>query len=152
MSNEIIPPGWRRLNVQTGFLHTVGPIYWREVGAVLWMGFRVGPTHSNPVGSCHGGMLATFADIVLGFGVGHAVGNGAFMPTIGLTCDFLAPAPFGSWVSGHAEMLRKGKRIGVARCLIESDEGGPVAHASGTFKLDRPVAPDFAHADLLSDT
>jgi acyl-coenzyme A thioesterase PaaI-like protein len=95
-------------------------------------------------------MLTTFADMVLGFGVGHAVGNGAFMPTIGLTAEFLAPAPQGSWVSGQAEILRLGRRLGVARCRITCDQTGLVMHASGTFKLDRPVAGDFSHSDYLS--
>jgi uncharacterized protein (TIGR00369 family) len=140
---------WRPLQASAGFLHTVGPIEWREVGDVFSMRFKVAAQHCNPVGSCHGGMLATFADVVLGFGVGHAAGTGAFMPTIGLTCEFLAPAPLGVWIFGSAEVVRRGRRIGVARCLLDSDAGGPVLHASGTFKMDRPVRPDFKHNDYL---
>ena len=102
---------WRWLRATSGFLATVGPIRWRECGGDLELGFRVDAMHCNPIGYCHGGMLATFADIVLGFGVGHAVANGAFMPTIALTVDFLAPTPQGSWLSGRAEMLRLGRRI-----------------------------------------
>jgi uncharacterized protein (TIGR00369 family) len=150
MPIEESPSGWRRLRVTSGFLSAVGPIDWRECGGDFEMGFRVDSMHCNPLGYCHGGMLATFADIVLGFGVARAIGNGAFLPTIGLNVEYLAPTPRGSWVSGQPEMLRLGRRIGVARCRITSDQTGLVMHASGTFKVDMPVNSNFTLSDYLA--
>ena len=147
---EGAPEGWYRLRAPSGFIETVGPVYWREAGDLPEMGFRVAPHLVNPVGFCHGGMLATFADLVLGFGFGHIVGNGAFVPTIGLTCEFLAPAPGASWVTGKAEVLRRGRRIGFGRCVLVCDAAGPVLHATGSFKLDRPADPEFSHWDYLT--
>lgn len=152
MKGEQTVDHWRQLRATSGFLATVGPIEWKDESGGLEMRFQVDEIHCNPVGSCHGGMLTTFADIVLGFGIGHAVGNGAFMPTIGLTVEFLAPVPKGSWVSGQAEILRLGRSVGSARCRITSDVTGLVMHASGIFKLNRPVAGDFSHSDYLSRT
>lgn len=141
---------WQVLRLDVGFLKTVGPIQWRRGDDGLQMRFRVDSIHCNPVGSCHGGMLATFADVVLGLGMGDAVKSGTFMPTIGLTCDFLAPAAQGSWVHGQAEVLHAGRSIGVARCLLRIDGGAPVVRASGTFKLDKPPVKDFCPAEIFA--
>jgi len=141
---------WHPLRVESGFLKTIGSIEWcKQANESLKMRFRVEPIHCNPVGSCHGGMLATFADIVLGFSVGHSIGDSTFTPTIELKCDFLAPAQSGRWVISQAEILRSGKAIGVARCVMITDMGETVAHASGIFKVDRRSGTNYSHSDFL---
>ncbi|MGE0717693.1 MAG: PaaI family thioesterase [Alphaproteobacteria bacterium] len=142
------PRGWQRLAAREGFLATVGQLWWRRGADGLEMGFRVGPVHCNPVGACHGGMLMTCADVIMGFGLGDALGGGGFVPTIGLTGDFLAPAPAGAFVSGRADILRRGRRIGFAQCLLAAD-GTAVLRASGTFQLDRRPDPGYAAAALF---
>ena len=44
--------------------HT-GPLYARWSGERLQLGFRVEHRHTNPLGICHGGMMASFADMLL---------------------------------------------------------------------------------------
>ncbi|MCC7271064.1 MAG: PaaI family thioesterase [Alphaproteobacteria bacterium] len=144
------PAGWHRLAVADGFLATVGPLWWRRDGDGFAMGFRAAPQHCNPVGFCHGGMLITAADVVMGFGLGAALGTGGFVPTIGLAGDFLAPAPAGAFVAGRAEILRRGRRLGFAQCLLAADEV-PVLRANGTFQLDRPADAGFSMRELFRD-
>lgn len=140
--------GWRRLGAAEGFLAGVGPLWWRRDGEGLAMGFRVEPRHCNPVGACHGGMLMTLADVVMGFGLGDRLGGTRFVPTVGLSGDFLAPAPLGAVVSGRAEILRQGRRLGFAQCVLRTERNAMVLRASGTFQLDRGADAGFS-ADAL---
>lgn len=119
------PPdeSWRALTAPAGFLAANGPFYWQRRGKVLRIGFRVAPRHCNPVGHCHGGMLATCADIVMGFGIAVAADLGAFVPTVSLGCDFLAPARLGDWIAGEAEVLRVTGRLGFAACNLTAADG-----------------------------
>ena len=66
------------------------------------LGFRVEKRHTNPLGICHGGMLASFCDMLLPISIhrkSKEVGL-RFLPTINLQLDYLAPAPLGAWVEG----------------------------------------------------
>jgi uncharacterized protein (TIGR00369 family) len=91
------------------------------------------------VGICHGGMLATFADMTLAIGANHAASLARFLPTISLACDFLAPARLGSWVEGRAQVLRVTRTLVFAQCLISAD-GSPAVRSSGVLKLGPPFA------------
>ena len=110
------------------------------------LGFRVEKRHTNPLNNCHGGMLASFGDMLLpvcihrqSAEVGHR-----FLPTISLQIDYLAPAPLGAWVQGEAEVLRVTRTMVFANGVARVD-GTPVVRVSGIFKIgqpfDRPVEP-----------
>ena len=82
----------------------VGPFFEREVeGNSVCRGFRVSEKHINAGGVCHGGMLMTFADILIAAAV-LKVTSPPFV-TIRLATDFVGPAPLGSWVEGVAEAV-----------------------------------------------
>lgn len=144
--------GWRPLAAGGGFLAAVGPLLWRRDPDGLAMGFRVGAHHCNPVGACHGGMLMTLADVVMGFGLGDRLGEDRFVPTIGMTADFLAPAPRGRLVWGRVEVLRQGRRTGFAQCLLRTGRDDIVMRASGLFQLDRPADPGVSPAALFAES
>jgi uncharacterized protein (TIGR00369 family) len=141
--------GWRPFGARAGFLAGVGPLLWRRDADGLAMGFRVADRHCNPVGFCHGGMLMTLADVVMGFGLGDRLGQSRFVPTIALAGAFRAPAPLGTLVWGRAEVLRQGRRIGFAQCLLRTQADAIVLRASGTFQLDRPADAAFSAAALF---
>ena len=65
MTNDI-PEGFKPLPISSGFIGVNGPLYMRRVsrpdGDIAQAGFRVEERHTNPMGNCHGGMLATFAE------------------------------------------------------------------------------------------
>ena len=113
-------------------------------GNVVKFGFRVEPRHTNPMGNLHGGMMATFCDMLVPLSVhrkSDQVSN-RFLPTISLQIDYLAPAPLGAWVQGEAEPLRITRSLVFAQGLVTAD-GVPCARVSGVFKIG-PVAPGDA--------
>jgi uncharacterized protein (TIGR00369 family) len=133
------PAGFVRLPIpeRDAFTALTGPFHVRFEGENLVMGFRVQARHSNPGGICHGGAMMTFADVCMG--VASAVQGGlpvAFLPTISLSGDFLAPTPVGAWVEGRTQVLRVTKRFVFAQALATAD-GTPVLRTSGVFSVPR---------------
>lgn len=135
------PTGFIALPLSRGddFIGIVGPLYSKGTGQDFVLAFRVERRHCNPAGICHGGMLATFADMTLAIGANHAERLGRFLPTVTLGCDFLAPARLGSWVEGRAQVLRVTRTLVFAQCLISAD-GTPTVRSSGVLKLGPPFA------------
>ena len=138
-----IPEGFRALNMGSGFMAINGPLYLRslarDAGLTVHIGFRVEPRHANPMGNCHGGMLASFADMVLPLSIHRLrpeVGR-RFLPTINLQLDYLAPAMLGAWVQGEAQVLRVTRSMVFAQALITADEQ-PAVRVSGIFKIGKP--------------
>ena len=60
--------------------------------------------------------------------------DGAFLPTISLQIDYLAPAAIGVWVQGEAEVLRMTRNMIFMQAIIKGDDT-PIARVSGIFKL-----------------
>ena len=136
-----IPPGFRPLKMLGGFMELNGPLYMRSEAQAIQIGFRVEARHANPMGNCHGGMLATFCDMLLPLSVHRLspeVGN-RFLPTINLQIDYLAPAPLGAWVQGEAQVLRVTRTMVFAQGLATAD-GVNAVRVSGIFKLGAPFA------------
>ncbi|MBI5256528.1 MAG: PaaI family thioesterase [Burkholderiales bacterium] len=131
-----IPPGFERLPMGGDFINHVGPLYIRNEGGQVHMGLRVEPRHCNPLGNCHGGMLASFADMLLPMTV-HRKSTEVglrFLPTISLQLDYLAAAPRGAWLQGEAQVLRVTRNMVFAQGLVEAD-GVPCLRVSGILKI-----------------
>lgn len=131
-----IPPGFTPVPMGGDFINNVGPFYIYHVGDVVLMGFRVEKRHTNPLEICHGGMLASFADMLLPITVhrkSKEVGL-RFLPTISLQVDYLAPAPLGAWVQGEGQVLRATRSIVFAQGTVQAD-GVPCMRVSGIFKI-----------------
>ena len=145
MSSETlnIPEGFKPLPISSGFIGVNGPLYMRRVsrpdGDIAQAGFRVEERHTNPMGNCHGGMLATFADMLLPVCIHRQAKEvrNHFLPTINLQIDYLAPAPLGSWVQGEVQVLRVTRSLVFAQALVSAD-GTPAVRASGIFKIGQP--------------
>jgi uncharacterized protein (TIGR00369 family) len=130
-----IPEGFAPFKIAMGFLAANGPLYGKWDGTHLLMGFRVEPRHCNPGQVAHGGMLATFADMLLPIASRfQGKTDMGFLPTINLACDFLAPAPLGAWVEGRAEIVRMTRNLLFAQGLAAAD-GEPCLRANGIFKI-----------------
>jgi uncharacterized protein (TIGR00369 family) len=122
-----------------GFSATFGPVYLRREDQRL--GFRVAARHLNPMDVCHGGAMATFADLqiaVVKAGLGTRAGH---LPTIHLDVDYLATAPQGSWVEMTVTLVKTTRNLVFTQALISAD-GNFVARASGIYRnLSGPQAP-----------
>jgi uncharacterized protein (TIGR00369 family) len=133
-----MPEGFAPLKISFGLIGVIGPLYGKWQADRLLLGFRVEDRHCNPGGVAHGGMLATFADMLLPFASRfQSKVDMGFMPTVNLTCDYLAPAPHGSWVEGTAEPVRITRNLLFAQGLATAD-GTPVLRANGIFKVTSP--------------
>lgn len=142
-----VPPGFLAEPMGGGFVEANGPLYVLHEGAVVKLGFRVEPRHCNPVGMCHGGMLASFCDMLLPVSVHRKsaeVGR-RFLPTVGLQLDYLAPAPLGAWVEGEAEVLKVTHTMVFAQGLVRAD-GKLVVRCSGVFKIGPRFGDDLPAA------
>ena len=143
-----IPDGFKPATIGGAFLAHNGPLYARLEGRCFQLGFRVEERHTNPLNICHGGMLATFADMLLPCVIIYEPGHERrFLPTISLQVDYLAPAPLGAWVQGEGEVLRRTRSMVFAQGVVTAD-GVPSMRVSGIFKLGQPIG-DGKGADPL---
>ena len=138
------PAGFAPLAIGGNFMAHNGPLYVRTVDGRAQLGFRVQERHTNPLNNCHGGMLASFGDMLLPVCIHRQSAEVGlrFLPTISLQIDYLAPAPLGAWVQGEADVLRVTRTLVFAQGVARID-GNAVLRVSGTFKIgppfDRPV-------------
>ena len=94
----VVPDGFKPMAMGGDFIGINGPIYIRHQGPLVQLGLRVEQRHCNPMGNCHGGMLASFADMVLPLSIHRKapqIGN-KFLPTISLQIDSQAPSGAGA--------------------------------------------------------
>ena len=136
-----VPAGFKAFRPGGDFIAVNGPLYARMHEGVFQLGFRVEKRHTNPMGNCHGGMMATFCDMLLPMAA-HRVGavGMRFLPTINLQIDYLAATPLGAWVQGEGQVLRTTRTLVFAQGLVHAD-GAPVARVSGIFKIGAEFSP-----------
>lgn len=109
MSASFVPPdGFVEQAPVSGFGRHNGPLYAKEIeGGGVIRAFHVLDRHLNSAGVVHGGMLATFMDMILADAVRRGCGRLGF--TVRLVSDFQAPAKLGEWVEGQG-ILRRATR------------------------------------------
>ena len=141
MSAEVqIPVGFSPIEAGGPLMDTNRPRDFLHHGAGGKLGVRGARRHVNPMSNLHGGMMASFCDMLLPLSVHRkdsTVGM-RFLPTISLQIDYLAPARLGCWVEGEAELLRATRSLVFAQGLVRAD-GVPCARVSGVFK----IGPEF---------
>jgi len=131
-----IPEGFKPRRFGEGFIAVNGPLYVKKLEPGILLGFRVEPRHCNPMGICHGGMIATFCDMLLPISAHYLSTELArrFLPTINLQVDYLAASKLGAWVQGEAELLRATRSMVFMQGVVHAD-GEAVARVSGIFKI-----------------
>lgn len=131
-----IPEGFKPRRFGDGFIAANGPLYLKKLERGVLLGFRVEPRHCNPMGICHGGMIATFCDMLLPISAHHLSDElrQRFLPTISLQVDYLAASPKGAWVQGEAQLLRSTRSLVFMQGVVSAD-GQTVARVSGIFKI-----------------
>ena len=94
------PEGFEPIVSHSPFGSANGPVFEKRTQDGWVRGFRVLPHHINAGGSVHGGMLMTFADILLAIAVMEKITPP--MVTVRMTTDFIGRAVLGDWVEGTA--------------------------------------------------
>jgi uncharacterized protein (TIGR00369 family) len=149
------PEGFLRIDFDRGGLPTfnghIGNLYCKR-GAKgtrdeFVLGFRVQQTMCNPAGGLHGGMMMTAADLVGTMGGGALVGLRKFLPTVSMTCDFVAPAKRGDWVEGRPELVRQTRSLLFTNIYLTVGEE-KILRASAIAKIPSGDGLSFGRARL----
>ena len=126
-----IPEGFRKIERLSPFNALVGPLYERRDGDAVSIGLAIEAKHTNSRGICHGGVLATLADLALGYAMLAKSGDKGFV-TAHLAVDYAGAAKAGDWIESSVEIQRVGSRLAFANCYLMSG-GKPIVRASGIF-------------------
>jgi len=128
-----IPEGFVRVRRPrpNPFNELVGPFYERRGGTEVSLGLRIGERHCNSRDICHGGLLATLADLALGYSALAAGGQSGFV-TVSLSLDFAGSAKVGDWVESEVEVHKSGSRLAFANCYLVAN-GVRIVRASAIF-------------------
>lgn len=103
----------------------------------IWMALRIDERHINGQGFCHGGMLLTMADEVLGMNVFKALDFMA-APTVNLQTNFLKSVRQGELLEVTATHIRVTRTMAFAQGMALVD-GDAVATMSAVFKRVKPL-------------
>ena len=135
-----VPEGFETIQrIRPGtFAALAGPFYARREGRAVSIGLRIEERHLNNRGSCHGGLLATMADLALGYAcaAASADGQGRNFVTIDLSVEYLASTRAGEWLYSEVTVMNADTRTAAAagHLLVE---GRPVARISANFRMAR---------------
>ncbi len=149
-TSQPVPAGFRRIKIPGNYITLNGPMYARMEDDKFISGFRVEPRHDNSTGICQGGMLMTIADMQLWLAAFAQEGIEAFLPTVNLNCDFVAPARVGDWVEGRTSFLKTTRNYVFADCVLAVD-GAPVLRGTGMLKILHDIEVPYELPDLMED-
>lgn len=127
-----IPREFRPLLRNSPVLELIGPLYCRGEGVDLVIGLLVEAKHCNARGTVHGGILATLADVALGYTMAFSSTPPANLVTANLTLDFAGTAKVGDWLEAHVDVQKQGSRLSFANCYISMNERR-IVRASAVF-------------------
>jgi uncharacterized protein (TIGR00369 family) len=136
MIDAEIPPGFAPIFRTSPFLETIGPLYSTGIGASLVIGMCIQEKHTNARGALHGGVLASVADVALGYGLATSTQPPTSMVTATLSVDFVGSAKIGAWVETSLDIQKVGARMAFANVYF-SVGGERIARASGVFLVVR---------------
>jgi len=129
-----IPEGFAPLFRTSPVTDLIGPIYYRGRGKDLALGLRVEEKHCNARGTVHGGILATLADVALGYTMAYSTDPPTRLVTANLSLDFAGSATKGAWLETAVEIQKQGARLAFANCYITAS-GERIVRASAVFMV-----------------
>jgi len=132
MADAVVPAGFAPIFRTSPFLETIGPLYSAGSGASLVIGMRVQEKHTNARGTLHGGVLASIADVALGYGLATSTSTPTSMVTASLSVDFAGSAKTGDWIETSLDIQKVGSRMAFANVYF-SVGNERIARASGVF-------------------
>lgn len=127
-----VPDGFKLIIRADGYAKNFGPTYLHSFDPKI--GFFVMAHHLNPSGICHGGALATFADLQFSAIRSKLKGSHRFRPTLMLALDYFAPIQHSAWVEAEVTILNEAHGIVTTRALITVN-GQLVAQSRATYHV-----------------
>ena len=136
MSESDLPPGFQLLPRSSPLLTLIGPVYCRGSGLDLHLGLRADERHANGRGTVHGGVLATLADICMGYAMAFSSEPALPLMTASMTLDYLGAVQVGEWMVVRLEHHQRGRQMAFATASLQVGEK-IVARASAVFAVPR---------------
>ena len=133
------PEGFKPLFRSSPVIDLIGPVYAKGEGADLVLGLRVERKHCNMRGTLHGGILATLADVALGYAIAFSSQPPTGLVTTSLTLDFAGTAKIGDWLEAKVDVQKKGGRLAFANCYVSVGEQR-IVRASAVFVVAGELA------------
>ena len=128
------PEGYEQMPIFGPFHEALGPMYVKRAKVGHVVGLLVEDRHRNRGQMMHGGMICTLADTATHWAAKHAREPVLKLLTTGLSVNLMGNAKPGEWVEAHAEVMRAGRSIVFANCLITC-AGRVVAQATAQFQI-----------------
>ena len=128
------PEGFRPLFRTSPVIDLIGPVWMKGEGRDLALALRAAEKHCNMRGTVHGGILATLADIALGYTIAFSSNPPTGLVTASLTLDFAGTAGKGDWLETRVDVQKKGGRLAFANCYISVGEAR-IVRASAVFAV-----------------
>lgn len=94
--------------------------------------WEVRPEYCNSAGNLQGGILAAFADALLGGATSAHLPADTYPALAEMKISIFRPAPAGTTLTGRGYVLKKGRRVLFAEAEITDASGRLIAKASGT--------------------
>jgi uncharacterized protein (TIGR00369 family) len=95
------------------------------------------PDMANPLGSVHGGIVATVIDEVTGAAVMSSIESGT-APTVSMNVEYLHAIPIGGTYTAVGEIVRMGRAMAIADARILNEEGKVLARGTCIYQIPRP--------------
>ncbi|MGH8976327.1 MAG: PaaI family thioesterase [Acidimicrobiia bacterium] len=95
------------------------------------------PEACNPAGTVQAGVQAVLLDAAMNFALLAALDRGDRVATLELKVSNLRAAAGGDALAVRGEVIRVGRRVGFAQAWLRAGDGAEVAHATGTFIVNR---------------
>ncbi|RRA98927.1 PaaI family thioesterase [Larkinella rosea] len=108
-----------------------GTVLAAEAGS-LTVAYEVKEDMTNPMRILHGGAAAAIADELIGTTV-YALGREHIYTSVNLNVDFLHSAKLGETVTARTRVVRAGKNIVHAECVITAADGKIIAKAASNL-------------------
>ena len=134
-----VPEGFKPLFRTSPAIELIGPIWMKGEGADLALGLRAEEKHCNMRGTVHGGIIATLADIALGYTIAFSSKPPLGAVTASLNLDFAGTAQKGDWLETRVDVQKKGSRLAFANCYISVGESR-IVRASAVFLITGELA------------
>ncbi len=134
MTGTDIPDGFEPLFRKSPLTEPWEPLYAKKTDKAVIIGLRLAKPHTNGRGLIHGGLIAALADNAMGYSCAQATGWATSFVTVSLTVDFAGSAEIGQWCAIESDVIKAGKTICFAQCLVKADDA-VIARASGTFRV-----------------
>lgn len=111
-----------------------------DEGRVVF-GLEPGHEHTNPMGTTHGGVIATLLDSAMTCAITSLLPAGRFATTLDIQVRFLRPMPPGVGpVEAEGTVIHVGSRVGTAEGRVTGPDGTLYATGTSTCMiLERPT-------------